>query len=104
MIACLFQKYPENFSSQLFIILQQFTHEICYFKQFLLSFLFINKTVRLYNLKTRTAMNAEISVFVILVEAIIYLLLYNIHGCTFKKIWAEKAANSDSFFKYFLVA
>ena len=29
-------------------------------------------------------MNAKISVFVICVEAIIYLLLYNLYGCTFK--------------------
>ena len=29
-------------------------------------------------------MNAEISVFVLCVEAIIYLLLYNLHDCTFK--------------------
>ena len=28
-------------------------------------------------------MNAKISVFVICVEAIIYLLLYNLHDCTF---------------------
>ena len=29
-------------------------------------------------------MNAEILVFVICVEAIIYLLLYNLHDCTLK--------------------
>ena len=29
-------------------------------------------------------MNAKVSVFVICVEAIIYLLLYNLHDCTFK--------------------
>ena len=29
-------------------------------------------------------MNAKISVFVICVEAIMYLLLYNLHDCTFK--------------------
>ena len=29
-------------------------------------------------------MNAKISVFVIYVEAIIYLLLYKSHDCTFK--------------------
>ena len=29
-------------------------------------------------------MNAEISLFVICVEAIIYLLLYDLHDCTFK--------------------
>ena len=37
----------------------------------------------LKNLKTRTAMNAKISVFVICVEEI-KLLLYNLHDCTFK--------------------
>ena len=31
MIAYVFQKYPEKFTFQLFIILQQFTCEICYF-------------------------------------------------------------------------
>ena len=84
------QKYPKNFAFQLFIILHQFNREICYFlkkqptfKQFLLSFLFINKNVRLNNLKTRTAMNAKTSIFVICVETIIYLLLYNVHDCTF---------------------
>ena len=45
-------------------------------------FLFINKTLRLNPLKTRTAMNARISVFVICVEVIIYLLLHNFHDCT----------------------
>ena len=30
-------------------------------------------------------MNAKISVFVICVEAIMYLLLYNLHDCTLKK-------------------
>ena len=29
-------------------------------------------------------MNAKVSVFVICFEAIIYLLLYNLHDCTFK--------------------
>ena len=29
-------------------------------------------------------MNTKMSVFVIFVEAIIYLLLYNLHDCTFK--------------------
>ena len=48
-----------------------------------MSFLFVNKTSRLNNPKTRPAMNVKISVFVICVEAIIYLLLYNLHECTF---------------------
>ena len=42
--------------------------------------------LRLNNLKTKTVMNAKISAFVICVEAIIYLSLYNLHGCTFKSI------------------
>ena len=46
---------------------------------------FINKTLRLNNLKTRTAMNAKISVFAIYVEAIIYTL-YNLHDCTFNNL------------------
>ena len=32
-------------------------------------------------------MNAKISVLVICVEAIIYLLLYNLHDCIFKALW-----------------
>ena len=31
MIMGMFQKSPENLAFQLFIILQQFTNEICYF-------------------------------------------------------------------------
>ena len=37
-------------------------------------------------------MNAKISVFVICVEAIIYLLLYNLHDCTFNTSYRETAA------------
>ena len=48
-----------------------------------IDFFVINKTLRLNNLKTRTAMNAKISLFVICAKAIIYLLLYNLHGSTF---------------------
>ena len=49
-----------------------------------MSFLVVNKTLRLNNLKTRTAMNVKISVFVNCVEAIVYLLLHNSHDCTFE--------------------
>ena len=52
-------------------------------------FLFINKTLRLNSLTTRTALNAKISVIVFCVEAIIYLLLYNLHDCTFKSKTGE---------------
>ena len=47
------------------------------FNSFYCLFLFINKILRLNNLKTRTAMNTKISVFVICVEVIIYLILCN---------------------------
>ena len=40
----------------------------------------------LNNVKTRTVMNATISVFVICVKAIIYFL-YNLHDCTFMYEW-----------------
>ena len=49
----------------------------------------VYKTLRLNNLKTRTAMNAKISLFAICVEAIIYLL-YNLYDCTFNwQEWSE---------------
>ena len=38
-------------------------------------------------MKTRTAMNMKISVFFICVEAIIYLLLYNLYDCTFNYLF-----------------
>ena len=41
-------------------------------------------------------MNAKISVFVIRVETIIYLLLYNLHGCTFKyTLWSKLAKSVE---------
>ena len=45
-----------------------------------------DKTLRLNNLKIRATMNSKISVFVVCVEAIIYLSLCNLHDCTFKFI------------------
>ena len=36
-------------------------------------------------LKIRTAMNPKMSVFLICVEAIIYLLIHNLHDFTIKK-------------------
>ena len=57
MIAYVFQTYLENFAFQLFI-----------------------KTLRLKNFNT---IMRKISVFAICVEAIIYLLLYYLHDCTF---------------------
>ena len=60
--------------------------------QFLLSFFIINKSLQLNNLKIRAAMNAKTSDFVICIEAIIYLLLYNLHDCTFKNIYMRTFA------------
>ena len=54
-----FSKYPENFAFQL--------------------------TLRFNKLKTKTTMNAKISVFVIYVETFICLLLYNLYDCKFAK-------------------
>ena len=39
----------------------------------------------LNNLKTKTVMNAKVSMLIIRVEAIRYLLLHNLLSCTFKK-------------------
>ena len=91
MIAYVFQKYPENLAFELFIILPLLSVKFAIFlKDSLLFnsfyrffFLFINKTLRLINLKTRTAMNAKISVVVICVQEIICLFLHNLHDCTF---------------------
>ena len=79
MIAYVFQKHPKNSTFQLFVILQYHNLPVKFaiflksnlLFQFLLSFLFINNTLWLNNLKTRTAMNAKISLFIIcVVEAI----------------------------------
>ena len=48
-----------------------------------MSFSFINKNLWVNNLKTRTATGARISVFVICVEAIINMLIYDVHDYTF---------------------
>ena len=36
-------------------------------------------------MKTKSAMNAKISVFAICIESIIYLWLHNLHDCVFKE-------------------
>ena len=50
--------------------------------------MFINKNLQLNNSKTKTATDAKISIF-ICVEAIIYLLLHNLHDCTFKEFFSK---------------
>ena len=49
-----------------------------------MSFLFINKDLQVNNSKTRKAMNAKISVFVIRVKVIIHSLLSNLRDVNFK--------------------
>ena len=51
-----------------------------------MSYLFVNKTSWFNKLKTTTALNGKISVFVICAKAIIYLSLYNLRDCTFEAI------------------
>ena len=45
----------------------------------------LNKTLRVNNVTTAVAINVKIAMFVISVEVIIYLLLYNLHDYTFKR-------------------
>ena len=44
-------------------------------------------------------MNAKISVFVICIEATIYLLLYDLHDCTFKVVPLKLFKNINLLFK-----
>ena len=61
-----------------------------------MSFLFINKTLRLNNLKTRTAMTEKFSVFAICVETIIYLLLYDLPDFTYNNQYCSICRPSTS--------
>ena len=54
------------------------------FNSFYCLFFLLTKLYGSIALKTRAAMNAKMSMFIIWVEAITYLLLYNLHDCTFK--------------------
>ena len=58
--------------------------KVAYFLTVSSAFPVDKKTLRHNHLKHRTAMNAQSPVFVICVQAIMYLLLYNLHVCTFK--------------------
>ena len=96
--------------------------KVAYFLTVLLSFLFINKTLRLSSLKARTAMNAKVSLFVICAEVGIYLLSHNLHDCTFnnfcftcqitpevvarkcsvKKLFVEFLQKSQEFYRFYV--
>ena len=82
----MFQKYPENFAFQLFIICSNLPLKFAIFLKRSLFLTVSNvfyKTLRFNNSRTRTVINVKITLFVIRAEAIIYLLLYNLHDCTF---------------------
>ena len=48
MIVYVFQKHPENFAFQLFIILQKLTREICYFFKKVVYFLTVSIVFSVY--------------------------------------------------------
>ena len=84
MIIYMFHNYPKNFAFQL---CSNLPAKFTIFLKISLLFnsfyclLFIRKTLWLNNLKTRTVMDA------ICAEAIIYLLLYDLHDCTYKNTY-----------------
>lgn len=79
---------PVNFVFQLFVVFQLFIQEslnfsdkvACFLK--LLFFRLVNKFLQLKNFKSNQAMNMKFSVYY--VEAIIYLMLYNLYDCAFE--------------------
>ena len=85
MTAQLFQKSPENFAFQIFKICSNLPLK---FAIFVKSSLLFNGFYCLFCLQTQlysSVMNAKTLVFVICVEAIMYLLLHNLHRFTFKQ-------------------
>ena len=66
--------------------------EFAFFLIVSVAFSVYKQALRLNNSKTRIAINVKISVFAICVEAIMYLLLYNLHDCTFKMIFHHVTA------------
>ena len=61
-----------------------FLKKVTYFLTASIVFSAYKQTLRLNKFKTITTMNTNFSVFVICVDAIICLLIYNLHDCTFK--------------------
>ena len=62
MITYMFQNYPENYAFQIFDFLKKLSYFLAVF------FLFVNKTLRLNNIIASTAVNAKISVFVVVLK------------------------------------
>ena len=91
----LFKNYPENFEFQQFITLQHATFLKKWPASQQLLTLLLNKNLRLNNLKTGIAINANISVFVLYFDAIIYLLLSNLNDSTSKPSVKSDFLQSD---------
>ena len=54
-----------------------------------IAFSVYKQTLRLNNVKTRANMNAKFLAFDICVEAILCMLLYNLHDCTFNQMRSQ---------------
>ena len=78
-----------------------FLKKVAYFLTVSIVFSFIKETLWFNNFKTRRAMNVPISVFAICVEATTYLLLYNLHDCTFHVFMSKRSFRCFFFFVYF---
>ena len=78
-----------------------FLKKVAYFLTVFIVFSFIKETLWFNNFKTRRAMNVPISVFAICVEATTYLLLYNLHDCTFHVFMSKRSFRCCFFFVYF---
>ena len=75
-----------------------FLKKVAYFLTVFIVFSFIKETLWFNNFKTRRAMNVPISVFAICVEATTYLLLYNLHDCTFHVFMSKRSFRCFFFF------
>ena len=58
--------------------------KVAYFLARSIFFCLHTKSLLISNLKTKMAMNAKLSRFVVYFKAIIYLLLYSLNECTLK--------------------
>ena len=83
-ITYVFQKYPENFAFQLLIIVL-FSLKVAYFLMVSIVFSVDKQSFTAQQLKNKNGYVCEnFSVYIICVEAIIYVLSHNLHYCTFK--------------------
>ena len=79
---------------KLAILPTSYLPKVAYFLMISTIFYVYKKNLQLNTSKTKTAMNAKISIFVICVESIIYLLLHNLHDCTFKANLPQRSSKA----------